>query len=210
MSDFAIDKFNAERFGLVTGSKCSVLFPDRGDGKVGMTTYAKQLANQLYFKTYDEVSTWQTQHGQMCENSAFEYYHDYISNELEKGDWIRRGDCGGTLDAVRPDRVVDFKSATTLSKWLDYLHLPLDKDQVHQGQMYMYLMGIDLFEIAAFLEETQFMTENGLTYPVPHNKRMIIVKLEKDPSWEERLNDSLPFVIGKRDEFLSNLKAYFE
>jgi hypothetical protein len=210
MSDFAIDKFNKERFGLVTGSKCAVLFPDRGNGEAGMTTYAKELANQLYFKTYDEISTWQTEHGKLCENSAFEYYYDYINSDIEKGDWIKRKECGGTMDAVRPDRVVDFKAPCSLTKWLDYLHLPLSKDQIHQGQMYMYLTGLDLFEIAAYLEETQFMSDNGLTYPVPHNKRMIIVKLEKDPVWEDRLNDSLPFVIGKRDGFLQNLKAYFE
>jgi hypothetical protein len=207
--EFAVDKFNKERFGLVTGSRCSVLFPDKGNGQVGMTTYAKELANQLYFQTYDELNTWQTEHGHLCENSAFEYYHDYISNDIDRGDWIRKGECGGTTDARRPDRVVDFKAPTSLSKWLDYLHLPLSKEQVNQGQMYMYLTGLPVFEIAAYLEETQFMSSNGLTYPVPTNKRMIIVRLEKDPEWESRLNDSLPFVIEKRDEFLKRLKEYF-
>jgi hypothetical protein len=210
MSDFAIDKFSKERFGIVTGSKCSVLFPDKGNGLVGKTTYAKELANQMYFQHYDERSTWETQHGNFAENSAFEYYHDYIAKDIESGAWMMRGNCGGTTDALRPDRVVDFKCPTSLNKWLDYLHLPLSKDQIHQGQMYMYLTGLDLFEIAAYLEETQFMSDNGLTYPVPHNKRMIVVKLDKDPTWEDQLNDSLPFVIGKRDEFLQNLKAYFE
>jgi hypothetical protein len=210
MSEFAIDKFNKERFGLVTGSKCSVLFPDRGDGKVGQTTYAKELANQLYFQTYDEVSTWQTEHGKLCENSAFEYYHDFIADDIETGDWFRKEECGGTTDALRPDRVVDFKCPTSLTKWLDYLHLPLSKEQIHQGNMYMYLTGLPMFEIAAYLEETQFMSENGLTYPVPPNKRMIRVCIVKDLTWEERLMNALPFVIEKRDEFINNLKQHFE
>ena len=47
--EFAIDKFEGDRIGCITGSKCSVLFPDKGDGKVGQTTYAEQLAMQRYF-----------------------------------------------------------------------------------------------------------------------------------------------------------------
>jgi hypothetical protein len=213
MSEFAIDKFNPERFGLATGSKCSVLFPGQADPKkVGKTTYAKELANQLYFKTYDEYSTWQAEHGQMCEHSAFEYYHDYICKDIEKGEWLRKGECGGTTDAKEPERGIDFKCPTSLTKWLDYLHLPLNKDQINQCQMYMYLSGLTSWRIAAFLEETQFMSSNGLTYPVPMNKRMICVDVPKDPTWEERLflEDALPFVIAKRDEFYQKLKEHFE
>jgi hypothetical protein len=73
----------------------------------------------------------------------------------------------------------------------------------------MYLTGKEQSEIAAYLTETQFMTDNGLTYPVPEEKRMIIVKVMRDPKWEERLNEQLPFVVEMRDKYIEILKAKF-
>lgn len=206
--NFAIDTFSKERFGLVTGSKCTVLFPLKGDGKVGQRTYAKQLANQMFFQHYDETSTWQTEHGKMAELWAFDHYQKR-TGDLEKGGWIRKGHCGGTTDAVRRDRGVDFKSPTSLNAWLDYLHDPLDKQERDQCQMYMYLTGLEVWEIAAFLIETQWMTDNGLVYPVAEDRRMIIVRVEKDPTWEERLMEVLPSVIGMRDKFYQRLQEQF-
>lgn len=208
---FAIDTFSMERFGLVTGSKCSVLFPDRGDGKKGQRTYAKQLANQMFFQTYDEYSTWQTEHGKMCEGFAREFYADhYNKNITGEGRWIRSQECGGTIDdEVKMSHGIDYKCPTSLNKWLDYLHEPLDKDQIHQCQMYCHLTGYSYWEIAAYLEETQFMSENGLTYPVPRHQRMIIVRVDRDPTWSERLVEPLEYVVGERNTFLEKLKTFF-
>lgn len=205
----AIDTFSMERFGLVTGSKCSVLFPLKGEGKVGQRTYAKTLANEMFFQFYDEKGTWQTEHGKMAEHWAFLHYEKYFGANITQGEWVKKGDCGGTTDALLPDRGVDFKCPTTLNGWLDYIHEPLSKEQKDQCQMYMYLTGLPLWEIAAYLIETQFMTDNGLTYPVPEEKRMIIVPVERDPTWEERLNMVLPSIVGLRNEFLEKLKIAF-
>jgi hypothetical protein len=209
--DFAIDKFDKYRFGLVTGSKCSVLFPDKGDGKKGQTTYARTLANEMYFRHYDETSTWQTQHGNLCEHTAFEYYSDYFDSRVEKGTFIQSGECGGTSDAlVAGERGIDFKCPTTLNGWLDYLHTPISKEQYHQCQMYMYLWDLPEWIIAAYLEETQFMSSNGLTYPVPHNKRMITVAISRDNEWKDKLQEPLAFVVRSRNEHLAKLKVHFE
>lgn len=204
----AIDSFPVERFGLITGSKCSVLFPLKGNGKKGQRTYAKTLANEKFFKFYDEVITWRTEHGKMAESWALMHYEQYIG-DIEKGRFVQKGECGGTTDAERSDRGVDFKCPTSLGAWLDYLHNPLSKEQKNQCQMYMHLTGFDVWEIAAFLIETQFMTDNGLTYPVPEEKRMIITKVVKDPTWEMRLEEPLNYVIKERDKFFENLKAEF-
>lgn len=206
----AIDTFHMERFGLVTGSKCSVLFPIKGEGKVGQRTYAKTLANERFFKFYDERGSWETEHGKMAEYFALEHYQLYISSEIEKVGWVRDGECGGTIDAERPDRIVDFKCPTSLNKWLDYIHEPLSKEQINQCQMYMYLKKKPLAEIAAYLTETQFMTDNGLQYPVPEDKRMIIVPVHRDTTWEMRLDEPLKYVISERDIFLEKLKEKFK
>lgn len=208
--NFAIDKFDKDRFGLVTGSKCTVLFPLKGDGKVGQRTYAKTLANEKFFKTYDEVTNWQMEHGSLCEPSALEFYHDYYDKNIEAGEWRRKGECGGTIDAiVKGSHGVDFKCPTSLNKWLDYIYEPLDKQQSDQCQMYMWLENLPHWEIAAFLEETQFMSNNGLTYPVPRNKRMIRVRVDRDPTWAERLQDPLKYVVSERDKYLEILKETF-
>lgn len=206
--EFAIDTFPIERFGLVTGSKCSVMFPLKGDGKIGMTTYAKQLANQKYFKFYDERGGWQTEHGKMAESFARIHYEN-LFEPLQDGRFISKGECGGSTDAETDHTILDFKSPVTLEGWLDYLYFPLDKSQVDQLQMYMYLTGKDKAKICAYLTETNFMTDNGLTYPVPEDKRMILVDVQKDSTWEERLQEPLKFMINQRDEFIKKLENKF-
>jgi hypothetical protein len=206
--NFAIDTFPKERFGLVTGSKCSVMFPLKGDGVVGMTTYAKQLANERFFQFYDEKSAWQMEHGKMAEHFAMIHYREYYG-DLDAGGWYVKGDCGGSTDAESPTKVVDFKCPVTLEGWLDFLYDKLDKKYFDQLQMYMYLTDKNESEIAAYITETQFMTDNGLTYPVPEEKRMIIVKVLRDPKWEEKLNENLPFVVEMRDKYIEILKAKF-
>lgn len=206
--NFAIDTFPKERFGLVTGSKCTVMFPLKGDGVVGMTTYAKQLANERFFQFYDEKNPWQAEHGKMGEHFAMMHYRQHYG-DLEAGTWTVKGDCGGSTDAETDTKIVDFKCPVTLESWLDYLYDKLKKDYFDQLQMYMYLRDKEESEIAAYLTETQFMTDNGLTYPVPEDKRMIIVKVMRDPKWEVKLKENLPFVIEMRDKYIEVLKAKF-
>lgn len=184
------------------------MFPLKGNGQVGMTTYAKQLANQKYFQFYDEKSAWQTDHGKMAEHFAFMHYEEHIG-KLQSGRFLCKDDCGGSTDAEEENSIIDFKSPVTLEAWLDYLYFPIDAGQKDQLQMYMYLSGKPHAKIAAYLTETQFMNDNGLTYPVPENKRMIIINVPKDTTWEERLVEPKTFVIKTRDEFLERLKIKF-
>lgn len=206
--EFAIDTFPVERFGLVTGSKCSVMFPLKGNGEVGMTTYAKQLANQKFFKFYDERGGWQTEHGKMAESFARIHYEN-LFGDLGEGRFVQKGECGGSTDAETDDTIIDFKSPVTLEGWLDYLYFPLDKSQVDQLQMYMWLTDKPKAKIAAYLTETNFMTDNGLTYPVAEDKRMILIDVPKDLTWSERLQEPLKFVIEKRNEFIAKLEKQF-
>lgn len=206
---FAIDSFNAERFGLVTGSRCTVMFPLKGDGLIGMRSYAKQLANEKFFKTYDERSSWEMEHGKMAEFHAFNHYEQFINKNIVKGDWVRVGECGGTIDAETDEEVIDFKCPTSLAKWLDFLHEPLKKDYRDQLNMYCHLRRKKRGRIAAYLTETNFMSDNGLVYPIPEEKRMIVVDVQYDPFWESKLNENLPFVIQQRDIFLKKLEQTF-
>lgn len=206
--DLAIDKFSPERFGLITGSMCYVLFPVRS-AAAGQDTYARQLANQLYFQTYDEVSSWQTEHGEMNEPNAFEHYQQYYDKNVTHGCWAKKGDCGGTSDALCELSGVDFKCPTTLEAWIDYLHDGISRQQYYQCQMYMHLFGKDTWQVAAFLTETQRMTDFGLTYPVPHKDRMIITEVKKEQGWSELLQERAEPIIKKRDEYYSVLESRF-
>lgn len=201
--------FHSERPGLVTGSKCSVLFPLKGDGAKGQRTYAKQLAQEKLFGFSDEINAWQLEHGKMGEMAAFEHYVERIDRDLVVGGWHRIGDCGGTTDAETSDTVVDFKCPTSFKEWLDFIHEPLDKEYQDQLQMYCYLTGKPYGEIAAYLIETQRMTDNGLTYPVPEEKRMICVRVQASKEWQEILLDRVPGIIKMRDEFIEKLKQHF-
>ena len=211
--DLAIDKFDKERFGLITGSKCSVLFPKAelmpSKISVGQDTYARQLAVQLYFEHYDEISTWVLEHGQYSENGAFEHYYKFYSDKIERGFWKKKGNCGGTSDAVCPEYGVDFKCPTTLENWSDYMFDGIDKQQSHQAQMYMYLFDKPKWKTCIYLTETQRMTDFGLVYPVPEPKRMIIIEVEKEIGWAEKLEVTAPKIISKRDEYFGLLEARF-
>lgn len=206
--DLAIDKFNTERFGLVTGSVCSVLFPKKS-AEVGKDTLARKLANQLYFQTYDEVTTWQTEHGSMGEHFALEHFQKYYDADMDKGRWIKDGDIGGNTDAEAKDYGADFKCPTSLETWLDYLYDGLTPQQINQAKMYMRLTGYYKWLICPYLLETQKMTDMGLTYPVPEDKRMLIFEVYRDNEWEEKLSIEVPKVIARRDEYIEILKLKF-
>lgn len=207
--DLANDKFDPNRFGLITGSPCSVLFPEKGDGKIGMKTYAKKLANNMYFRYYDEISTWQMQHGNMNEHEAFTFYETNFDFEIEKGKFAMEGYWGGTCDALSHKYGVDFKCPTSLESWLDYIHVGIDKQQFHQAQMYMKLFKKDLWKVCAYLTETDWMVNNNLTYPVPEDKRMIVVEVRPEEGWTERLEASTAFVIQERDKYYESLCKQF-
>lgn len=206
--NFAIDQFTEERFGLVTGSQCAPLFTER-DAKKGMETLAKKLANEMYFKFYDEFANRDTEHGNMCEVFAMEFFAEKYDKNIKKGGWYKKDECGGNTDAELSEHGIDFKCPTKLSTWLDYIHEPISSAQQNQCQMYMYLTGKEKWYIAAFLLETQFMSDNGLVYPVPQNGRMILREVDKDIDWEDKLSINLPKVVQWRNEHLETLKKHF-
>ena len=203
--DLAIDKFSPDRFGLITGSACSVLFPKRSSEK-GQDTYAKKLAMQHVFKFYDEQSTWQTEHGNMCEHEAFEYYQKYFDKSIEKGYFKSIGNCAGTCDAISENYGIDFKCPTTLQNWLDYLVTDISTEQYYQAQMYMYIFDKPKWKICAYLTETLRMGELGLSYPVEHNKRMIVIEVEKEQGWSDLLVERSANLIELRDKYIKVFK----
>lgn len=201
-------QFDPKRFGLITGSTCSVMFPKKS-AKVGQETYGKKLATQKYFKYYDEASSWQTEHGNDHEHEAFEHYQSQYHASITKGMFMCQGDWGGTCDALHNDYGLDFKCPTSLQGFLDYLHDGIDEQQYHQAQMYMFLFDKSLWKVCIYLTETQRMTEMGNTYPVPHDKRMIIIDVPKDPEWSVRLKSETPNIVSIREKYYNALVSRF-
>lgn len=205
MSHNPNDIFDPTRYGLITGSKCNVLFPKKS-AEVGQRTYAKELANQMYFRYYDNNSTWQTEHGNMNESTAFEYYQERFDKKIVLQPGFKRVEnWGGSADCLGEGYGIDFKCPTTLNGWLDYMHEGIDEQQYYQAQMYMFLHGIEHWKVCAFLSETERMTNEGEVYPVPYDKRMIKTEVEKEQGWEEKLRLVTPKIITMRDEFYSIL-----
>lgn len=207
---FKNDILSHERFGFITGSRVSVLFPKKS-AEVGQRTYAKQLANEKYFQYYDEISTWQTEHGNMNEHHAATHYEKYFGDLLADVDFI--GDAvnqiGGTPDRISAEYGVDFKCPTTLENWLEYVHENISEQQYHQCQMYMHLTGFDKWYIAAYLTETLRMIDNQLEYPVAEKDRMVRVEVKKEAGWSELLLQRAPVVIEWRDQYFNKLQEHF-
>mgnify|MGYP000511784625 CR=1 FL=1 len=206
--NFAADIFDERRYGLITGSACSVLFPNK-DARVGQISYAKELAQQKFFKFYDERSTWQMQHGHLSESFALVNFQNYINPNAENGDFKMIDEYGGTCDCLCPEYGVDFKCPTTMGTWLDYLYTGIDKQQYYQCQMYMWLFDKPKWIVAAYLIETNYMSDNGLIYPIDEDKRTITIEVEPMPDFESELRKRGQFVIDKREEFIEQLKKQF-
>lgn len=204
-----MNEFDPRRYGLITGSKCSVLFPKKS-AEVGQRTYAKELANQMYFRYYDQTETWQQAHGKDAETQAYVYYREnFCPDAVHKPEFQCTEFHGGSADCLSPDDGVDFKCPTTLGKWLDYLHVGIDSDQYYQAQMYMYLYKRMKWKVAAFLMETQRMTDMGEKYPVPENQRMICINVERESGWDTKLHERTPEIITMRDFFYMKLVEQF-
>jgi hypothetical protein len=116
---------------------------------------------------------------------------------------------GGTTDAETLTYGVDFKCPTSLEKWLDYIHDGISTEQYNQCQLYMKLTGFDTWKICAFLLETTRMSDNGDIYPIPYEKRMVIIDVKADQEWNDKFDSNLPEVIRMRDEYLETLKNKF-
>ncbi len=208
-SGFAVDIFDPNRLGKITGSRCTPLFPKKS-AEVGQHSLAKELASELYWQFYDEsTGNRHTEHGKFAERSAFEHFQRHYDKSIVQGRWRQEGECGGTTDAEANDYGIDFKCPTSMSKWLDYLFTGIDTDQYNQCQMYMWLKKVDLWKISAYLLETNWMAENGLVYPVPHDKRMIIIDVKADLEWREKLDPAVKNVISLRDMYYQKLVAKF-
>ena len=209
MSHNPNDIFDPKRYGLITGSRCSVLFPKRS-AEVGQRQYAKELANNMYFRFYDNNSTWQTEHGNLSESTAFEYFQERFDKTAQhQPTFMAMEDWGGQADCVCDEYGVDFKCPTSLKGWLDYLHEGISDEQFHQCQMYMFLYNKPKWLICAFLLETNKMSENGDVYPVPYDKRMIMVEVEREPTWELKLREITPKIVAMRDFFYDKLQDQF-
>lgn len=203
------DIFPPERFGLITGSKCSILFPKRS-AEVGQKAYAKQLAQNMFFRFYDDSGSWRTEHGHFAESSAHEFYTDHFDKSAQYQPGFKHLDnFGGSADALTEQAGIDYKCPTSLAAWLDYLYEGISPEQYHQAQMYMFLYDRPKWNICAFLLETQRMADAGITYPVEYSQRMLICEVEREEGWSDKLYANSVNVIKWRDEFYERLKFEF-
>jgi len=207
--ELAIDKFHPERLGCITGSKAYILMPESGKVVQGMQTYAKQLAKERYFQFYDEVSTWQTEHGNQSESYALAHWRKYVNPDLQEGYFKRIGELSGTCDHICDDYLVDSKSPVSMENWLNYLYEGVSKQQYHQGQMYCYLFDRPRIIFGAYLCETNRMSDFGLVYPVPESQRLIQIEVVSDPNWINKFLPMAEKVIAMRDEYIELLSERF-
>tara|TARA_R110000764_G_scaffold72464_3_gene148619 strand:+ start:2947 stop:3561 length:615 start_codon:yes stop_codon:yes gene_type:complete len=194
-----------ERRGLITGSPCHVLFPKRSAEK-GQLTYAKLLAKERVFKYSDNATTWQMEHGHMGEVVAMEWFLENIDKKAIKPEFVKKGEFGGSGDCLTENYGVDFKCPTSLEKWLEYLTEGVSNQQYWQAQMYMFIYDRPKWKVCAYLVETNYMSDNGVTYPISPDKRCIENTIDKLDGFEEMLLEKSKFVIEKRNEFIAIYK----
>lgn len=206
--NFAIDTFPKERLGRISGSRCSPLVPAI-DAKKGMVTLAKQLASERYFGVFAETSTWQMEHGTMAEHFAHEHFLKYYDKDIERGSFGYKDELAWSTDAEGRGYGVDYKAPTTLDNFNDYLFDGLSDYEKNQAQFYMMVRGVDRWLVCPYLTETQRMTDNGLTYPIKDDHRMMVIEVSVDKCWQEKFWSNHDFVINERDTFIQMLSLQF-
>lgn len=206
--NFSIDTFPPERFGRISGSRCSPLVPIK-DAKVGMISLAEGLAGERYWQTYDEVNTWEMEHGKMAEHFAHEHYKKFYDENIQAGEFGYEGELSWSTDAESDYYGVDYKCPTSRKGFERYLYKGLKKEEIDQCQFYMMVTKKPLWKICAYLTEHERMTDNGLTYPIPENQRMLIFDVEPNQDWRDKFWSNHDFVINQRDIFIEMLKLKF-
>ena len=206
--NFAIDTFPPERFGRISGSRCSPLVPKR-DAKAGMITLAKKLASERYFQTFAEVNTWELEHGKMGEHFAHEHFKKYHNAYIQKGVYGFDGELSWSTDAECEEYGADYKCPTTLDKFNDYLFDGISDYEYNQSQFYMMVRKLSKWLVCPYLIETERMTDNGLTYPIPENQRMLIIEVKPDQEWRDKFWSNHDFVIEQRNIYIEMLKLKF-
>ena len=203
------NQFDPKRIGKITGSQVHLLFPRR-ENKVSQLTYAKHLANEMFFGEIKSPETWQTKHGKNSEYHANNYYTEhYDFGVTYKPPFIENGVFGGTPDAIATTYGIDYKCPTSFEKWIDYLYEGIDHQQYHQMQLYMWLTGLKHWKVCAFLTETEKMEEDGLKYPIEDTKRMLVINVAYDENWANELEERAKFIIEHRNIFYEALKVKF-
>lgn len=203
------NKFDTRRSGKITASQVHILFPKRDNPKT-KETYAKHLANEMFFGEIQQGETWQTEHGNDAEYHANNYFTQFYDFNVNfKPEFICKGEFGGTPDAISTTYGIDYKCPTSLEKWLDYIHEGIDHQQWHQCQMYMWLTGLKHWKICAFLIENKFMSEQSINYPVPYENRMIVIDVPCDENWANDIQEKAQPIIEMRDKYFNNLKLAF-
>lgn len=204
--ELATDIFPPERFGRVSGSRCGPLVPLK-DAKKGMITLAKKLAKERYYQFYDEVSTWEMEHGKLNEPMAHEHFKKYFDKKICKGHSGFEGELAWSTDAEGIDYGVDYKCPTSLEKFNEYLFEGISDYEYNQAQFYMMKRNLSRWYVCPFLAETLRMSDYGLIYPEKEENRMLPIEVLPSDEWREKFWSNLPFVVENRDTYIEILKA---
>jgi hypothetical protein len=221
------ERFHKSRAGKVNASECHICFTDGGKESKKLTkgqiTYAEKLAIQSYFQHYDEVQSWRFEHGHMAEPFGIEHLNNHFKNNVvaipqndyQWNDEFQYGGGGDAIDeysglGLSDDSGYDIKAPTSILKWSSYITSGISKQQYHQCQMYIELYKKKRWYIAAYLKENVWMVKREETYPVPEHQRMVLIKVEREEGWKEKLEAITPKIIAQRDIFYNTLKEQFD
>jgi hypothetical protein len=122
---------------------------------VGAKTAVEKIAKQLVYGYDEEVSSKFMEKGILVEEQAIQLYNEVFftnhakNTQRRSNEWVT-GEC----DIVTPSKIIDIKSSWSLSTFPATARAGEDKTYEWQGRVYMWLWGLEEFEVAYCLVNT--------------------------------------------------------
>ncbi len=160
----------------------------------GAKTAIEKIAKQFVYGYDETVTSKYMEKGLMVEDASIALYNevfftDYRKNtERKTNDWIT-GEC----DIFTPGKIIDIKSSWSLQTFPATATAGQDKAYEWQGRAYMWLWGVDEFEVAYCLVNTPdelIGYEQPDIHFVDHitpELRITKVRYTRDKSLEEKI-----------------------
>lgn len=177
-------------------SLAEIMTDPKGDEtlSVGGKTCVEKLAKQMVYGYEEIVTSKYMEKGILVEDQSIELYNAVFftnhtkNTERKTNDWIT-----GEADIVKPSKIIDIKSAWSISTFPATIAAGKDKGYEWQLRAYMWLWDVDHAEIAYCLVDTPdelIGYENEQLHAVSHinpELRVTVVPYERNRDLEKKI-----------------------
>lgn len=190
------------RLGVPSASNFSKIVTSKGELSKTLRDYAMDLAGQYFIEEPEELfKSADMQYGNDTEPLAREAYEQQTFNQIVESGFIIRDGAGYSPDGlIGEDGLVEYKcpqggefKVATHAKYLYDNKLPTKYVQQCQGGLYV--------------TKRKWLDFVSYHPNFQDDKKLFIIRVERDDEFIKKLKDGIDKVIKLRDEFINKIKG---